>query len=39
LSTLGISGLLKLGFVGAIPALVAVAGGWAGGLFSDRLIL
>jgi len=30
--------LLKLGFVGAIPALVAVAGGWAGGLFSDRLI-
>lgn len=30
--------LLKLGFAGAIPALVAIGGGWAGGLFSDRLI-
>jgi MFS transporter, ACS family, D-galactonate transporter len=30
--------LLKLGFAGAIPALVAIVGGWAGGLFSDRLI-
>jgi ACS family glucarate transporter-like MFS transporter len=30
--------LLKLGFAGAIPALVAIAAGWAGGLFSDRLI-
>ena len=30
--------LLKFGLVGAIPALIAVAGGWTGGLFSDRLI-
>jgi len=30
--------LLKLGFAGAIPALVAIAGGWAGGLYSDRLV-
>ncbi len=30
--------LLKLGFAGAIPALVAIVGGWAGGLYSDRLV-
>lgn len=29
---------LKLGFAGATPELTAVAGAWAGRLFSDRLI-
>ncbi len=30
--------LLKLGFFGILPALVAIPGGWIGGLVSDRLM-
>jgi ACS family D-galactonate transporter-like MFS transporter len=30
--------LLKLGIYGTIPALVAILGGWAGGLVADRLV-
>jgi len=30
--------LLKLGIFGVLPALVAIPGGWIGGLFSDRLV-
>lgn len=30
--------LLKLGIYGVIPALVAIVGGWVGGLVSDRLV-
>lgn len=30
--------LLKLGIFGVLPALVAIPGGWVGGLVSDRLV-
>jgi MFS transporter, ACS family, D-galactonate transporter len=30
--------LLKLGIFGTIPALVAIVGGWTGGLVADRLV-
>jgi ACS family D-galactonate transporter-like MFS transporter len=30
--------LLSFGIYGEIPALVAIVGGWAGGLYSDRLL-
>lgn len=30
--------LLQLGFYGTIPAIVAIPGGWLGGLFSDFLV-
>ncbi len=30
--------LLKLGIFGVLPALVAIPGGWIGGLLSDRLV-
>lgn len=30
--------LLKLGFFGSIPAIVAIFGGWIGGLTADRLV-